>query len=1062
MTEAAEHKLDALVARVRKVRRWLVTLAVLKVTALCLLFVSCYVGVYAWLDHRLHFDTIGRIIALALLVAGVVIMLYKLTRLLLGHMSCSSAASYIESKSSFDQQLVTAIEYYENKQDYPYSKALAERLVLQVDQASREFAFDSIVGKWQSYLFGAVIILGLCVGYLYVRETAVYFSRYFTRLVRPLAAVEPLPPTSLEAITADFFVEPGTEVTLSAHIKGRVPEFGKLVLAAVKPDDSNSPLVGSLQVKSYLDEDERPKFEATKLFEKSGQFKYRFEADEAHSQWHKISVCGIPKIKSIKARVTWGDNNYVQPYTEEVKDYTLEVAKDSFVTLTIEATEELSMAVVRGLDGKAQTKQLQGTDKFDYKFIAGWKSFIDFELSSAEGVTNNKLPNLQVLIKPDQSPKLSLISPNGDYVATNVASVPLTFEVTDDFGLDSVTMYLEIAGGKAQVLRIPIEKGARKHRFTHTLELEEHDLTVGDSILFYSRALDIDTGAGFREHDSTSDMYFIEIRPYRQLWHQLKPKLPGQPKQGLKSKERLEFLITILEYTRAILKKTWVIANMPKLTDQDRSRLESINKDVQYCSEQIGLRLNRFEGDSKETLTQIVEYYDQASKHLVRYRASSAIKPEKNAYRLLRKFIVELDKLPPGGSGQPPVTRDRIKLQEQVHLTRYEKERIEWELEQLAQKLAAIAAEQKRLKKTFEKFLAQQMQKQNRGQKTTDEQSWIGKNEKPSKPCPACGGQDVDSCLVCLGAESPQPIVTMEGALKPSPETDPNGMARGKGKGQGQGKGTGKGSKASAEDQLKMLQAEQRALQEQVSGLKQALAELPEIEDAGKGGSHQKAQEHLDYATEQMDKFQDKIAQAFYEPELDQAKLSEAVAMLDLARHGLDLARRVLESQLSLSDEQMLAQEALELAEEMAELADALDSSTSDAEAEQMLARLAEAKRLLEKMSEYEHVSTQDTTGPQGNQPPHEDTTQGQPGLGGQTGQGGLGPGLKGGASAQVNKTKAEVARLVARQFWSIAIKAKKRQGHLIEAEPSDAKFYELESGFFEDAAKFSRESVKK
>ncbi|MHC4665474.1 MAG: hypothetical protein ACYS9T_05890 [Planctomycetota bacterium] len=108
MTEVVESKLKKLVARVKKVRRWLVTLAVLKVAALCLIFVSCYIGIYAWFDHRLNFGSTGRIIALALLATGVLFLLYRLAKALLGHISCSRAANYVESKRTFDQQLVTA------------------------------------------------------------------------------------------------------------------------------------------------------------------------------------------------------------------------------------------------------------------------------------------------------------------------------------------------------------------------------------------------------------------------------------------------------------------------------------------------------------------------------------------------------------------------------------------------------------------------------------------------------------------------------------------------------------------------------------------------------------------------------------------------------------------------------------------------------------------------------------------------------------------------------------------------------------------------------------------
>ena len=80
MAGIVEDKLSALVARVGKVRRWLVTLAILKVAALCLIFVSGYVSVYAWLDHRLNFDEIGRIIAFALLITGVAFLLYRHTK----------------------------------------------------------------------------------------------------------------------------------------------------------------------------------------------------------------------------------------------------------------------------------------------------------------------------------------------------------------------------------------------------------------------------------------------------------------------------------------------------------------------------------------------------------------------------------------------------------------------------------------------------------------------------------------------------------------------------------------------------------------------------------------------------------------------------------------------------------------------------------------------------------------------------------------------------------------------------------------------------------------------
>ena len=98
MAENTEDKLYALAARVGKVRRWLITLAILRIAALCLIFVSVFTGIYAWLDHRLNFGEITRITAFILLVAGLAFLLRRLTKLLLGHISCSIAANYIENK----------------------------------------------------------------------------------------------------------------------------------------------------------------------------------------------------------------------------------------------------------------------------------------------------------------------------------------------------------------------------------------------------------------------------------------------------------------------------------------------------------------------------------------------------------------------------------------------------------------------------------------------------------------------------------------------------------------------------------------------------------------------------------------------------------------------------------------------------------------------------------------------------------------------------------------------------------------------------------------------------
>ena len=1087
MAENAEDKLNALVARVGKVRRWLVTLAILRVAALCLIFVSVFTGFYAWLDHRLNFDEIARITAFILLIAGLAFLLRRLTKLLLSHISCSIAANYIENKRSFNQQLVTAVEYYENKQNYPYSKALAEQLVLKVDKDCGEFRFDSTVEKWQGYALGVVIFFGLFAATFYVRDNYVYFSSYFGRLISPLASVEPLSSTQLESITKDIVAEPGSPVRFAAEIKGRMPQSGKLVLTEIKPetaDDNQKQKLQEVQIQPDFGEGKTAQFEATKSFSQPGKFRYRFETESATTEWHELNISQAPEIESMTAKVTVPRRpprrKWVKPYTEQIQSNTLEVISGSSVTLSVQSTDKLSKIIATGPDGKTITRQLDGAEEFDFHFTADKNGPAQFSLVNEDGLVNDNVPDLQVIVKTDEPPKFKLVSPDGDYPATNVASVPVTFEVTDDFGLESVKMCLEIPGRQPKEIAAPLEEGIKSTEFTHTIELEEYDLTIGDSVLFYAEATDIDTGSEPANRTSSSDVYFIEIRPYRQNWV---PMPGGRPSQagGAPPVE----LLNILEYARAILKKTWAIASKPELTEQDRSRLGFIDQDIQYCAEQVALIRDDsqygFQEPHKAVLNEVIRYFKQASGYLVAHDAAAAMPPEKIAYRILRKFILELElswSPPSGGQGQQPKKPESVKLQEKPEFEGYEKERIEAQLKKMQQKLDKLTREQGELQWSFENFLEQQAEKK-AAQQSSDSRTSQSDAEKQNQDTNN-GGQQSDSAEE--EGESTSSGQGASGSQDSTPKDDSSAKSQSSGKdtgasgttdskqdgtqgqqssqsqspgesksasdGQSSGDGTnanqsgtdaqrqdsGQDNSANAEARLRMLQAKQHALQEQVSRLKQELQQLPESSDSG--NSRAQAQEHLSEATARMDEFHAEMAEARFQPKMDERRSNEAVALMDSAKRELDMANKSLGRELTLSDDEKLAQKAQDMAEQLTEDADALAESVTDVERQEMLARLEAAKRLLEIMPEPQWSTVE-----KGGSPPS-------------------------GASRVLTKNpniaSAEMARQMARRFWSIAINAKKRRQQLLENEPSDVEFYGQENEFFENAARYNQEPVEK
>jgi len=518
---------------------------------------------------------------------------------------------------------------------------------------------------------------------------------------------------------------------------------------------------------------------------------------------------------------------------------------------------------------------------------------------------------------------------------------------------------------------------------------------------------------------------------------------------------------------------------------------------------------------------------------LAAYDAAAAMVPEKNAYRILRKFILELKLTwspPPKGQSPQPKEPDSVKLKEKPEFTGYEKERIEGQLKKMQQKLDKLTREQGKLQWSLENFLEQQAEKK-AAQKSSDSKTSESGTEKQDQDGESSGqkaestsdgqstgdgrdgSQKQDSSAKSQGtgkgsgdsgaSESEKnESANQENAQGRSPEqnksesdsqssgdsqdgagkqsSSPGSQSGGKSAGasgssesrqndsasrekaqghsSGEGKsaseaqgstggksadqggadaqrqGSGQDGGANAEARLRMLQAKQRALQEQVSQLKRELQQLPESSDGGKGRAE--TLQHLDEAGASMDEFQTEMAEARFQAEMDEQRSNKAVALMDSAKRELDMANKTLGRELTLSDDEKLAQQAQEMAEQLAEDADALAESVTDVDRQEMLARLEAAKRLLEMMPEPQWSTV---------------------GKGGAA-QSGAGRVL----TKNPNLASGEMARQMARQFWSIAIDAKKRRQKWIDDEPSDVEFYGQENEFFENAARYDQEPVKK
>jgi hypothetical protein len=1091
MAGQAENILEDLIGRVAGVRRWLVALSALKTGAVGLACVCFYVGLYAWLDHHAHFGHAGRLLALLVLLGLLAVLAYCLARALKRRITYAYAANYVENRRSFDQQLVAAVEYFERGRDYPYSRALAEQLVLQVDEAARGFRFDSTIDKWQGYVLAGLIALGLFVVGLFVQQNVLYFSSYLSRLLRPLAKIEPVPATVLHAMTEDLVVPRDSPVTLVAAVQGRAPESATVLLT---PQDTNAP-PESIDVHPTVDPQGNVTLAATRTFDTLGQFTYQFQAGGVSSEAHTVKVCEPPSIKSMTATVSVPQSRSQggTTYTQQVKDGTLEVLPHSAIELQVECTAPLREVSAAMSGGQAIVQTSEGANSFSVQFPADAAGAMEFKLTSTDGIRNREPEQLHLRLKGDEPPQFKLLCPEGDCLATDVASIPITFEVTDDFGLEAVQLYCELPGRDPMLIASEAPQGAKSVTLTQTLELEQYDLRVGDSILFYARATDVDTGQRTADANSCSEVYFIEIRPYRQYWH---PEAGGPPSA---TPGRVpEDLITILEYTRALLKKTWALANTSLPAGESASRLDALRGDVGYCARTLASVRddpdNRFSESDKAALRRIGERYDAAGDELARHDADAALPPVRDAYRLLRQFIDELHlKWTPPQSGQsvPEEKPERIKLQEEPRSSEMDQQRVENQLERLQRKIDSLAREQKSLGSDLNKALQQEpaassgrpdsassssagssgqsspgaaQNQPNQAAETTPsadqktpQHAREGKQAGGQAESPSARSQaqsQGDSQSSAQEASSPGSSGTSQdnqsskggSAQAKSQGGAESSMAQGSSSGSpgaerngqpGQARPAGSPSEgkpsAAVDARLRMLEAKQKAIREQASQVQAELQQLPTMEVTAQGQARDEARKRVAQAVEEMKEFEEKLADARYEaaPSQDKAGLSDSV---ESAHRELAEASRAIRQGLSGDKSRTAAEQAREMAEQLAADADALDESLSPADRQRMLERLEAAKRLLQTNPDAQWANI--------------------------SGGGAASGTLVYTQGAAV--TPAETARMLARQFWSIAIQARQKELQPFVDQPSDVEFFQAEKEFFEKAARFNQSPVKK
>jgi hypothetical protein len=791
--------LKALAQRVGRVRQWLWTVKRCKVACVAL---GCLAGVVVlcWvLGACLDWQVAGHsLCGVAVVCCAAVALLWTVHR-------CSEPVTYTEAGMHIEQhqrwhrQLVTAMEFYENQEQFPYSRGLTHHLIRRVFMRSRAQAFETCLPRQAMWIYGLVLSVELLIlGGFLISESVFWYHQWTPSAQASGMALDAnalaQDSEALVAVTEDILTEPNTLVTFEARSDLDSAPSVRFVMRQKDPNGAPGKEVFSSEVPELSDQQSPGQcFKVQRFCESPGDYQYRFESPTAHTPWSDLTVSPKPQVQSVLSQVHPPLDPAELPEWQPLDHGRVEVVSGHELALKIRTDQPLSQIQVHREGELIDTLTPQGNEA-EYHCAPEQSQSLTFTPINEHGQPIEKPLTVEVDVTVDQAPHIELLDPPGDVALTQPVPVPVTFRISDDVGLANARLFYEIKNRPAKQFDMPVMNQSREIQLSRTLTLEKWRLQEGDTVLFYVKATDIPQDPCGVGQETVSEIYLIEIQ------REIKLKDPQESKSSMFS----ETLTDALEYTRALIKKTWTLSHVKDWGPTHRERAQGLVKDLAHT--QAVIEKNRddedmgFSDEDKAVLTRVVSLLSEAEQALEASESREAVDIEKKAYRVLRDFINESDLTPVQSPSAPkPPVPEKIKLQNDPNRPpSMNEQEAKSQLENIQKQLESLVQKQQQLKKAVEKAL----ESQDAGPTPNPESSQDASNVYDS-PAEGSAGQALSqtSSQPPGGSQTQSPS---PGGSKPGQSQSPSNASQGQGssnqdassqasEGQGQGQAQGQG-----------------------------------------------------------------------------------------------------------------------------------------------------------------------------------------------------------------------------------------------------------------------------
>ncbi|RKU25618.1 hypothetical protein C6499_14695 [Candidatus Poribacteria bacterium] len=606
-------------------------------------------------------------VRIALLTVGVGVtgyLLYKyLVQPLRAALTLRDIALNVEQNHpDLEDRLVSAIEFGNREATDPIEAHMLQRLLEDTTQRVKSIDFKATVdhSRTRKHVgIAALVVVGCCVlALLFPTE----LRTSLLRVLVPWEKTEPVLTTRLTVEPGNARILRGRSLPIHVTVTGKSAEKVVLTYENVQQQEiaTAETKATQQQINMLQNPDDKRGF-AYEIFNIDADIEYYVVANETTSERYTVEVFEMPKVTEISVAYTYPDYTRLKPVVQTgTGDIQAVVGTQAEIRLTTNKAIQTATFFQRGdvkqgdpkvvstpmviSNGSTLTTTIDVTTDGTYTV----------ELLCIDGF-NNEIP-IEYTIKamPDAVPEVVIKEPGRDIKTTKLGEVEIIAEATDDYGVAELKLIYRVGSNELQELVMEssdplVESGAvdvvqrRVAEGRYTFYLEEFDVEPGDIISYYAHATDNNTLTGPGE--ASSDIYFIEIRPFNENFQEMEAESgPPMPNPLLK----------IIGSQKQIIRETsnHINAKPSSVTEEYRSAVKQtadkqtkLRDETQKLADEFSMAM---QGESAVTPEILMNLEDaiaemrEAADSLNAVQPTEAIPSEQEALELLLKVSLEL------------------------------------------------------------------------------------------------------------------------------------------------------------------------------------------------------------------------------------------------------------------------------------------------------------------------------------------------------------------------------------------------------------------------------------